>query len=98
MHGTLRETQPPGLARLGALSTSGSERMSIVSQPIEVFCAYDEKDEELCKRLEQHLSLMMTQRLISLWYNRKVAAGEDRMKTINEHLKNARIILLLVSP
>ncbi len=69
-----------------------------LANPIEVFCSYAEKDEVLREQLEKHLSLMKLQGLISLWYDRKLTAGTEKLPVIEEHLNNARIILLLISP
>jgi DNA polymerase III delta prime subunit len=48
--------------------------------------------------LEIHLSLLRRQGFISEWHDRKIVAGMEREREIDEHLERASIILLLISP
>ncbi|MDD4651984.1 MAG: right-handed parallel beta-helix repeat-containing protein [Methanothrix sp.] len=64
---------------------------------IEVFISYSHNDEALKKELENHLSSLKRQGLISTWYDRKIGAGEEWKGQIDSHLNSAQIILLLVS-
>jgi len=68
--------------------------------PIELFYSYADsrKDEKLLDELEKHLSSLKYQGYISAWNKRKVVAGEEWGKEIDEHFNAARIILLLISP
>lgn len=65
---------------------------------IEVFFSYAHKDEKWRKELEKHLSLLKRQGLISGWNDREIGAGKEWKQEIDRHLKNAHIILLLISP
>lgn len=65
---------------------------------IEIFYSYSHKDEHLRDELDTHLSLLKRQKLITGWYDRAIEGGEEFSKEIAEHLNNAPIILLLVSP
>ncbi|HEY0753735.1 MAG TPA: tetratricopeptide repeat protein [Ktedonobacteraceae bacterium] len=67
------------------------------TQPIEVFCSYAYKDEELLRELKAHLSSLQRQKLVSLWYDRRLVAGKDWRHELDEHMNSARLILLLIS-
>src|SRR5450755_1268315 len=66
-------------------------------EPVSMFISYAHEDEPLRKELEKHLSLLQRQGLVSTWQDRRIMAGADWAQEINEHLKSASIILLLVS-
>ena len=66
-------------------------------KPLRVFISYSHKDETLQAELETHLKLLQRQGLISVWNDRKIAAGEEWKGKIDENLESADIILLLVS-
>ncbi len=66
--------------------------------PLEVFYSYSHKDEELRRRLETHLTLLQRNGLILPWNDRCIGAGDEWANQIDEHLRTAQIILLLVSP
>src|SRR5450755_173055 len=66
-------------------------------EPVTMFLSYAHEDEPLREELEKHLSLLQRQGLVSTWQNRRITAGTDWAQAIDEHLKNASIILLLVS-
>src|SRR5690349_11031623 len=65
---------------------------------IEIFYSYSHADEKLRNELEKHLSLLQRKGIISNWHDRKIGAGNEWKDVIDEHLKTAQIILLLVSP
>jgi tetratricopeptide (TPR) repeat protein len=67
------------------------------TKAVEVFYSYSHKDEELRDALEDHLSLLRRQGVISNWHDRGIGAGSEWAGEIDEHLKTADIILLLVS-
>ena len=64
---------------------------------LEVFYSYSHKDEKLKEKLETHLTALKHQGVITGWHDRMIEAGEEWEGKIDEHLNNARIILLLVS-
>src|SRR5450755_2137960 len=66
-------------------------------EPVSMFISYAHEDEPLRKELEKHLSLLQRQGLVSTWQDRRIMAGTDWAQEINEHLKSASIILLLIS-
>ena len=68
------------------------------TQPVEIFYSYAHEDERLRKQLENHLSSLKQEGLITGWYDRDIRAGTKWASEIEAHLNSARIILLLVSP
>jgi hypothetical protein len=65
--------------------------------PIEVFTAYSHKDERLRNKLESHLSPLKRLGIVTAWHDRRIVAGKDWRKEIDEHLNSAKVILLLIS-
>lgn len=65
--------------------------------PLQVFVSYSHKDETLRAELEAHLKLLHRQRVISVWTDREIVAGNEWKGEIDESLESATIILLLVS-
>ncbi len=67
------------------------------ASPVEVFYSYSHRDEELRNKLEKHLTLLKRSGVITGWHDRKITAGSDWKGKIDEHLKSAKVILLLIS-
>src|SRR5271157_4610770 len=65
--------------------------------PIRLFYSYSHQDEELRKELENHLSLLRREGLISAWHDRMIGAGDEWKGAIDKNLEGAHVILLLVS-
>jgi tetratricopeptide (TPR) repeat protein len=65
--------------------------------PAQLFYSYSHKDEKLRDRLEVHLSALKREGLISGWHDRKIGAGTEWKDAIDDNLKAASIVLLLVS-
>lgn len=66
--------------------------------PKNIFLSYSHKDEEYKKELDTHFAALKRSGKIETWQDRKIIAGEDWDKTIEEALLNADIALLLLSP
>ncbi len=66
--------------------------------PVKIFFCYAHKDEALLKKLKAHLRPLQRQGLIDVWYDREISAGTEWEHEISQHLDEAQIILLLVSP
>ncbi len=62
-----------------------------------VFISYSHEDKALRRQLEQHLQPLVRQGLIQPWSDRRITAGTEWAGKIDKHLKNADIVLLLVS-
>lgn len=64
---------------------------------IKIFFSYSHVDEKMRNELEKHLVMLKRQGVISTWHDRKITAGSELDSEIDENLKDADIILLLVS-
>ena len=65
--------------------------------PIKVFVSYSHKDEAFREELDDHLSLLKRQGKIDAWNDRAIEAGSEWQEAIEQNLKEAQIILLLIS-
>jgi predicted ATPase len=65
--------------------------------PVEVFFSYSHRDEKLRDELEKHLSILKRQGVIAGWHDRKIGAGGEWARAIDDALGSASLILLLVS-
>ncbi|MCC4244844.1 toll/interleukin-1 receptor domain-containing protein [Stappia indica] len=63
-----------------------------------MFFSYSHFDESLRDQLEKQLAMLKRQGVISTWHDRRIDAGEEIDKAINEQINRDEIILLLVSP
>ncbi|SCX26088.1 hypothetical protein DSM25558_3927 [Agrobacterium sp. DSM 25558] len=62
-----------------------------------VFFSFSHVDGTLRNQLETQLSMLKRQNVIETWHDRKVGAGDDFAREIDEHINKDEIILLLVS-
>jgi hypothetical protein len=69
----------------------------LTSSPAEVFISYSYKDEELFKEFEKYLSVLARNGKIKTWHGREIPPGDDWEEVIDEHIKSANLVLLLVS-
>jgi hypothetical protein len=75
-----------------------SSRPNPMKQPaVEIFISYAHEDEALRDKLAKHWSLLERQGDIKAWHDRKITAGEEWKRSIDNHLESAKIILLLIS-
>lgn len=70
---------------------------SPIQKQIKVFFSYSHIDEKLRDKLEEHLSLLRRNGVISEWHDRKITGGSNISDEISKNLNDADIILLLVS-
>lgn len=68
-----------------------------ILQPKKVFISYSKEDLSHTKRLLTHLSILQRQGYIESWFDRAMLAGEEWDKRIKEELKQADIVLFLIS-
>lgn len=66
--------------------------------PLKLFISYSHKDEAYRERLGVHLAALEAERCYEVWHDRKLIAGTDWAKDIDQHLAKADVVLLLVSP
>ena len=71
--------------------------MGAAETPIRLFYSYSHRDEELRKKLEDHLAALRWSGMIAEWHDRNIDVGEEWAKEIDRNLSSADIILLLVS-
>src|SRR5437870_11727780 len=69
-----------------------------MSTTIEILICYSRKDERLLKKLEIHLGALRRQNFFDVWNDREIVPGNEITTVMDEHLKTAQIILLLISP
>ena len=65
---------------------------------LKIFYCYARKDKPLREEMDLHLSALKRQNHIITWADHEIAPGEDWAKSIDNHLNDADIIFLLVSP
>ncbi|HEX8500899.1 MAG TPA: TIR domain-containing protein [Pyrinomonadaceae bacterium] len=65
---------------------------------VELFISYAHEDEQLRQELTKHLANLRRLGVVKEWHDREIPPGGEWDKEIDEHLKSARIILLLISP
>ncbi|CAO3414332.1 toll/interleukin-1 receptor domain-containing protein [Azospirillum doebereinerae] len=63
-----------------------------------LFISYSHKDENLRQELEVQLAMLRRQGLVEIWHDRRIVAGDAVDDTISQHLEEADVILLLLSP
>jgi Tfp pilus assembly protein PilF len=68
-----------------------------VSEPLELFISYAHEDDALREELVKHLTQLRNDGLIKEWHDRRLTGGTEWEGQIDEHLKSAHIIVLLVS-
>jgi hypothetical protein len=66
-------------------------------RPIAVFFSYAHRDEALRNKLADHLRLLERQGIITGWHDRRITGGTEWAGAIDDHLRTAQIILLLIS-
>ncbi|HAC63519.1 MAG TPA: hypothetical protein DCF68_08250 [Cyanothece sp. UBA12306] len=70
----------------------------MTEQSVKLFISYSHRDEELRHQLDKHLASLKRQNVIDSWHDRKIEAGMEWAKQIDDNLNNADIVLLLISP
>jgi len=71
--------------------------MSTSKRSWRVFCSYSHRDEKLRERLEVCLQSLRREGLISIWHDRRITPGQEWAGQIDEHLRRADLVLLLVT-
>jgi tetratricopeptide (TPR) repeat protein len=68
-----------------------------VDTPATVFICHAPEDEPFRRELEKHLTVLRRQGYITSWSSHRIGAGADARAEIEQHMREARVILLLVS-
>ena len=66
-------------------------------EALKLFFVYSHRDGGLRDELEAHLTLLKRQEIIDTWHDRKITAGTELDSAIDANLREADIVLLLVS-
>lgn len=64
---------------------------------IQIFCSYAHEDRALRDELVKHLELLRQSLLIRAWHDGELTGGQDWQQEIEAHMREAHVILLLVS-
>ena len=69
------------------------------SKLVKVFycCSKSVKDEQMRQKLEEHLSILRREGVITSWHRGMITPGKERESEIDKHLKTSDIILVLIS-
>ncbi len=70
---------------------------AVDSFPLKLFLSYSHADEGIKGELLKHLEPLKRLKLLDVWHDRKLAAGDEWEGEIAKNLEEADIILLLVS-
>lgn len=68
-----------------------------MSDTLAVFISYAHADQRLRDRLERHLSQLKADGMVQVWHDRHITAGQEFDREIDENLRSADVILLLIS-
>jgi hypothetical protein len=68
-----------------------------VIKPVRVFISYSHLDEKLRRALDEHLSILENEGLVSFWSDQKLDPGSSWKGKIHSEFEGAELILLLVS-
>jgi hypothetical protein len=63
-----------------------------------LFFSYSHADEKLRDQLETQLAILKRQEIIEMWHDRRIGAGAEFARDIDQHVETDDIILLLISP
>lgn len=90
----VRRHQPRNIRSMRVSSTTET----ISKSPARVFISYSHEDECFRQALEAHLSVLVRLNFLDIWHDRKISPGDVWAGAVDENLKRADIILLLISP
>jgi hypothetical protein len=68
-----------------------------LKEGVRVFFSYSHKDEAMRDELEKHLTMLKRKGVINTWHDRRIDAGSVLNAEIDDNVKEADIILLLIS-
>lgn len=68
-----------------------------MAAPVTLFYSYAHEDEALRDELQDHLAILERRRVIRSWHDRAIVAGHDWSQEIDQHLRSADMVLLLIS-
>jgi CheY-like chemotaxis protein len=65
--------------------------------PVTLFYSYAHEDEPLREELQDHLAILERRGVIRSWHDRAIVPGHDWSQEIDQHLRQADLVLLLIS-
>jgi CheY-like chemotaxis protein len=65
--------------------------------PVTLFYSYAHEDEPLREELQDHLAILERRGVIRSWHDRAIVPGHDWSHEIDQHLREADLVLLLIS-
>ncbi|GLV54368.1 hypothetical protein KDH_12160 [Dictyobacter sp. S3.2.2.5] len=68
-----------------------------LQHPLHVFFCYAREDKKLRDELDRHLTSLKRQKVIETWNEYEIVAGVNRQQAIDASLKDADVVLLLIS-
>ena len=71
--------------------------MDTAAAPVSLFYSYAHEDEALRDELQGHLKLLERRGLLAPWHDRRIVPGADWSGAIDGNLRQAELVLLLVS-
>src|SRR5208282_609785 len=80
-------------SRVGAADHS----LGKYKQPYRLLCSYSHKDEPLWEELKFHLSPLVREGILEVWYDRCLAAGAEWENEIRRKLAEADVVILFIS-
>ena len=86
-----------GLGSIPVISPLPEVTLPEVETTQEIFISYVPEDELLFKKLTNHLATLKHQKIINIWHQHRIIAGEYRKNEIDRYLNSSSVILLLVS-
>jgi CheY-like chemotaxis protein len=76
---------------------TGAATPAAGAAPVTLFYSYAHEDEPLRDELQGHLMILERRGVIRSWHDRAIVPGHDWSREIDEHLRRADLVLLLVS-
>lgn len=95
-----------GKANRSALAESSSPHSEIaifpknmppVTKSIKIFSIYTQKDKHLLMHIEEQLTILKQQGLITTWNSGQILPGREKAREIETHWSASQVILLLIS-
>jgi hypothetical protein len=77
---------------------TGGPAGAISTRPLEIFFSYAHEDEELMDVVRRQLVVHERTGRIVKWHDRKIPAGEEWRRQIDQRIEQAHVILLFMSP
>lgn len=79
------------------MSTPDAPPLAAAHTPVTLFYSYAHEDEPLRDELQDHLMILERRGVVRSWHDRAILPGHDWSREIDEHLRTADVVLLLIS-